>query len=259
MSASNIGQCHFIRTYKARHVSHNPTIFEAVRATWASPSLFTPIRIGPSLRQEEMISATQGFNNPTLECMKEALDLFGPDAFVSCLLSVGAGKPAVKSLRLGASTSSEADSAQYNLATLERLALDCENTANEVQRRIGMLGIYYRFSVERGLETGFQLQNGTNHDTIFGTIEYGEIATHTSAYLLETTVSNSLDSCIISAERSSRVTLDQLCKHSLQVGNNFQNSPRLRSIAEQRFEILSRPATSIFLLCNEKRANEIDR
>ncbi|CAG8764904.1 13163_t:CDS:2, partial [Acaulospora colombiana] len=37
-------------------------------------------------------------------------------------------------------TGSEADFAQYSLATLERLALDCENTANEVQRRVGMLG-----------------------------------------------------------------------------------------------------------------------
>ena len=170
MPAVNQGHCALFRNYESRQASYNPTVIQAVRVVWAIPGLFPSVHIGPELIQEELVSVANGFYNPTLEILKEAHQVFGPDATVSCILSLASsGTPVAK------------DS--------EQLALDCEKTADEVLRRIGRLGVYFRFSADYGLEF------------------------------------NGLDGCIHSSEKNSRVTLDQLCELVLEVSReNTYNS-----------------------------------
>lgn len=192
MAAVNMSRCGLFRNYECRQTSYNPTIVEAIRVVWANPGLFPSVSIGTGIVQEELVSATSGFNNPTLEVLKEVHQAFGPDATVSCLLSLGAGRAPIRSMMIDVTAIPKA---------LEQLAMDCEKTADEVERRIGRLGVYFRFSVDRGLE----------FDTPSSPM--GSITAHTGQYLLDVGVNKNLDSCIRSCEKESRVTLEQLCKN----------------------------------------------
>jgi hypothetical protein len=223
MSIGNLGQCRLLRSYSVRNTAsnYNPTVIETLRTAWATPNLFTPIRLGPLHREEEIVSAVHGYNNPTLEAMKEALDVFGSGAYLSCLLSLGTGKTTIKTYGVGASgaggaagaagptreeTTSAGKSEPINpISILEQLTTDGERTAEEVARRIGNLGVYYRFSVTRGLDADDQT---TQRDG--GTGNFGNIITHTVAYLLEDGVSSSLDKSIAAAENSGRISLETI-------------------------------------------------
>jgi len=158
MPAVNQGHCALFRNYESRQASYNPTIIQVVRVVWAIPDVFPSVHVGPAHLKEELVSAANGFYNPTLEVLKEAHQAFGPDATVSCLLSL-------------------ASSGTPTAQDLGKLAVDCEKTADEVLRRIGRLGVYFRFSADHGLEF------------------------------------DGLDACIHSSEKDSSVTLDQLCEH----------------------------------------------
>ena len=206
MAAINLGHCSLFRNYESRQSSYNPTVIQAIRAVWATPGLFPSVRIGPGVMEEEIVSAASGFNNPTLEILKEAHQAFGPDATVSCLLSLGAGRVAIRSVTSDGTPASKA---------LEQLAMDCEKTADEVQRRIGRLGIYFRFSVDRGLD----------FDGSFSPM--GNITAHTGQYLLDDAVNRGIDTCIQSSERDSRVTLEQICKMNSHTSSPNANSSQI--------------------------------
>ena len=179
------------RSYTSARSSYNPTILEAVRASWATPGLFSSIRLGANLMREEIVSAVNGFNNCTLEAIKEAKDIFGKERCVSCLLSLGSGQAEVRS------TSSK----DYTTKT----AQDTETIARESQRRFGSLKIYFRFSVERGMDLECAIGEGT----------FGAIATHTSVYLEGEDNAKRLDSFVTISSSTDRVTLDDLCEQSV--------------------------------------------
>ncbi|KIM27514.1 hypothetical protein M408DRAFT_48879, partial [Serendipita vermifera MAFF 305830] len=90
-SSASISGCRMFRNYKSKRSSYNPTIIEAVRASWATPGLFSSVFIGAAPQQEEIISAVNGFNNPTLQAVQEARELYGANRAVSTLLSLGSG------------------------------------------------------------------------------------------------------------------------------------------------------------------------
>lgn len=182
MSAINIGPCLMLRSYPSRHSSHNPSIIEAIRIAWATPGLFSSVHIGPEFMKEELVSAVNGVNNPTFEAIREANEVFGGARQVSCLLSLGAG-------RLSTLT---ADTENM----LEQMAQDTEATAREVQMCLEKLGIYFRFSVEHGLQS---------HG-----LPPGVIVAHTAIYLHENPVSQKLDDCIEASKRINGIALDQL-------------------------------------------------
>jgi hypothetical protein len=220
MSTSHLGQCRLLRSYPVRNtlINYKPTVIEALRTTWATPNLFPPVRIGPLYREEEIVSAVHGYNNPTLEVMKEALDLFGPNAYLSCLLSLGTGKGIIKSFGAGASgaggaagapredfAASEKSEPTNPLSILEQLTTDGESIAEEVSRRIGNLGIYFRFSVTHGLNFD---DLAVQRDGV--STKFGEIIAHTTGYLLENITSSSLDKSIASAEKSSTISLEMI-------------------------------------------------
>jgi hypothetical protein len=80
------------RSYESKHASYNPTIIEAIRACWANVGLLSSIFIGPPSNQEELISAVNGFNNPSLEAAREAQDSFENKRPLSTFLSLGSGE-----------------------------------------------------------------------------------------------------------------------------------------------------------------------
>src|SRR5271154_5784764 len=68
-SSAHVHCCRMFRNYPSHHFSHNPTIAEAAQASWATPGLFSSILVGSHPTREELVSAVNGFNNPTLEAV----------------------------------------------------------------------------------------------------------------------------------------------------------------------------------------------
>jgi hypothetical protein len=180
--------CRVFRNFKSSRSSYNPTIIEAVRASWATPGLFPSILLGANLMREELVSAVNGFNNPTLETIKEAKDIFGKERRVSCLLSLGTGQADIRS------------TASKDFMT--KTAQDTETIARESQRRFGSLGIYFRFSVERGMDS----------EGVIGEEALGAIAAHTSVYLEGDDSAKRLDRFVTISGSTNRTTLDTLCE-----------------------------------------------
>lgn len=171
------------RNYRSKRPSYNPTIIEAIRATWAIPGLFSSILLGPALMQEEIVSAVGGFNNPTLEAIGEAHDAFGAGQMVTSVLSLGSG-------RHGGST------------TVERVARETEITEETLQRRFGKLGIYFRFSVNQSHD----------NETLSLEGQFGTLTSHTEHYFARDLVNASLDRYLQVSDHTSTITLERMCE-----------------------------------------------
>ena len=186
MSAINLGPCLMLRNYASRHAAYNPTIVEAIRIAWATPGIFSSVHIGPTFMKEEFVSAVNGTNNPTFEAIKEVNEVFGGQSRISCLLSLGAGKL----INLSANAEN----------MLEQTAQDTEGTARELQMCLEKLGVYFRFSVDRGLES--------HHSQL------GLVVSHTSVYLNDSAVSQKLEECVDALKYLNGVALEQLCMYT---------------------------------------------
>lgn len=132
--------------------------------------------------KEEVVSAVNGASNPAFEAIKEANEALGGACRISCLLTLGAGKQTTSSVNT------------YNL--LKQTAHDTETTAGELQTSFGKLGMYFRFSVEHGLDSE--------------KVTPGMIAAHTSSYLQDAMVSQRLDECASACSRISSTLLSSL-------------------------------------------------
>jgi hypothetical protein len=192
MAAADMTHCRMLRSYDSGHSSHNPTIIEAISIAWANPGLFSSVRIGPNLLQEELVSAVDGCSNPTLQAVEEAHKAFGKDQKVACLLSLGTGKSGNRSL-----TTNGAQLAQM-------IARDTERTAEQVKRRYAGLQIYFRLSVDQSIDLGAAPQ----------TIQQsaGRISSYTLSYLETHDVSEILDGCLRSSYQASHVTVENMCQ-----------------------------------------------
>jgi len=192
MAAADMTHCRILRSYESGPSSYNPTITEAIRIAWANPGLFPPLRIGPKYMQEELVSAVDGCNNPTLQAVEEAHNAFGRDQKVACLLSLGTGKPGNRSVSM--------ESAQL----AQMIARDTESTAEQLDRRYSGLQIYFRFSVDRTLELG----------TASRTIEQraGRITSYTTIYLETHAISETLSRCVQGSQSARYITMESLCQ-----------------------------------------------
>jgi hypothetical protein len=180
-----------LRNYDSVHSSYNPTIIEAIRIAWATPGLFSFIRVGLNPMQETLISAVNSVNNPTPKAIEEAHNAFGKDQRVSCLLCLGTGKPVIRSLNMG------------GLDVDQIVARDTETTAEQLKRRYTGLGIYFRLSVDRGLDFGSGSQDIEE--------SAGKIVSCTSGYLETHDASEILDHCLRSSHQASHITMENLC------------------------------------------------
>jgi hypothetical protein len=193
-TSANINHPQAFRTYSARGSSLNPTIVEAVCATTAAPPFFSPVKIGPRLRQQSFIGGAIGANNPTRELLKEASSIFGPNRRVAQVLSIGSGLPRVISAE-----SSASDEGIHRL--LKQLATDCEMVAQELSTRLYTIDAYLRLNVDRGMELV----------TINDWNELGSIESHTTAYIATATVTGALDTSVRHLrERTGALTLEQI-------------------------------------------------
>jgi hypothetical protein len=169
------------------------TVIDAVLAACAVYPDFAPVSSGSGPNQRDYIAADLGATNPTREVITEALDLFGGNSTVAFLLSLGAGHPGAVPIP----NDGEVD--PYKLMR-DRLN-DCEQRAQEVERHIGQAGIYFRFSVEQGMQ-GYHADRRA---------DAGWVPAQAEAYVLDAGTSSRIEGLIrnFNAARK-RITLDQL-------------------------------------------------
>jgi hypothetical protein len=140
------------------------------------------------------IGATAGYANPASEMLKEAEKVFGKNAMVATILSIGSGKLIIDQ------NSNELAKIQFN-DMLRQTISDTERVHNEMQGRLLDLGIYYRFNVDSVLSTNSNLGGVTRVRTV--------------AYLEEAATSQRMDGAVNSIqERKGLKPLKELSRVS---------------------------------------------
>ena len=136
----------------AKNKGYNCEIWEAARATSAAPTFFKRIKIGPSGSGIDYVDAGIGCNNPIKQVIAEAARVFGEEASVGCIVSIGTGQSGSVGL-------AQPDTFQNWLPTdliktLKEIATDSGRTTEEMELRYKDIpGLYNRFDVDRGLHS----------------------------------------------------------------------------------------------------------
>ncbi|KAG7442912.1 FabD/lysophospholipase-like protein [Guyanagaster necrorhizus] len=141
-----------LRTYRVPNGGpvSDCTIWEAVRATTATPALFKPIDItGDGNYTHRFTGTSFGTHNPAKEVRDEAMMLYGGSRRVGVFVSIGMGKPVSYGLR-------ETEGMQkifrsQLVKVLASIAIDCDKVADELARQYTDIpGTYFRFNVRYG-------------------------------------------------------------------------------------------------------------
>ncbi|KAH8824393.1 acyl transferase/acyl hydrolase/lysophospholipase [Flagelloscypha sp. PMI_526] len=187
MPAHNLPHLRIFRSYRARtNQCIDCAIWEATRATTTMPSIFSDIEIARGFQHDLFVDGGLRCHNPTMELMKELEDNFR-DSELACIVSIGAGKPAVASPDYAASSSQSSMD-----KTLLAVAIDCEKTAEaaskhfEAAREKGAGGSvpYWRFNTEPGIQ---------------GNVEWNrisEMVSHVKSYLAGSSVQRDVDELV---------------------------------------------------------------
>lgn len=160
------------------------SIWQAARATSAAPRLFKRIKIGPPGSAINYVDAGIGFNNPVNKVLEETSMVFGRDRSLSCIVSVGAGQKGVTSY--DQPDHFERLLPRKLIKALKDVATDTDRVAHEMSERFYTAGIYYRFSVDQGLET-VSLDEWKRLDVV---------RLHTKNYLKKTDIGDTVDKLV---------------------------------------------------------------
>lgn len=171
------------RTWSAnKNPGYNCTIWEAARATSAAPRFFRRIYIGDPGLEEQFIDAGMGCNNPVRYLIEEAGQEFSAERMVSCIVSIGTGKPKVAGFN--APGLFQRVLPRELIKVLADMATDTEAEASAMEARLqNCPGLYHRLNVERGLDE-ISLEEWE---------KLGDVKQHTMAYLSDNAVSRRID------------------------------------------------------------------
>ncbi|PVF91881.1 FabD/lysophospholipase-like protein, partial [Serendipita vermifera] len=136
----------WFKTYPSPRNDIECSVVDALSASMALPTLFSPVTIGPEYAVEEFCAGGLGFNNPTRELLKEAQSTYGGERRLSVIVSIGSGLP--KELSLEGSTQEEHVMGEL----LRKLAINCETIEKDISYQLYDVGAYIRMNVSRGLE-----------------------------------------------------------------------------------------------------------
>jgi hypothetical protein len=135
-----------MRSYRSdEEDSAQGTIWEVARATSAAPTFFPSISFGNP--PANYVDGAMVHNNPIRLLMREITKVWGADADLSCVLSIGTGNPPTRKLgSLGVPV----------LLACAKLATHAENIARNFKADQGgglqKEGKYFRFNVTQGLQ-----------------------------------------------------------------------------------------------------------
>ncbi|KAJ7112508.1 acyl transferase/acyl hydrolase/lysophospholipase, partial [Mycena epipterygia] len=141
-------------------------VWEAARATSATPGLFKPMDIKLHGIQQHYIDGCIGNNNPTALVLQDAKQIY-PTRPVVLVSSIGSGHPDVIQI-------SQSSCSNIIAQALKMTASDCEKTHEEISRKFcSTPNTYFRFNVEQGMQ-GLEAQHWQKSS---------EVSAHTKAYL----------------------------------------------------------------------------
>lgn len=220
MTSVNLRSPQRFRTYQGLpNQGPDCTIWEAVRATMAVPTVFKAIKIaGPGGFGSDHVSASLGFNNPTKQVRDEAEDLFGSDRHIGVLLSIGTGHIGINGFQQRNGMERALPSELIDV--LQNIATDCERVADELAKEYDSDDIYFRFNILHGAG-GISFDEWKKMD---------EIGSHTTSYLRGPEVSRQIDRiipclcCIQDSEEGSK----EVCPNTDVTTD--KNMPRVRSV-----------------------------
>jgi hypothetical protein len=247
MQAKNLGVPVILRNHEVKDtLTPDITIMDAILSTCALPALLAAVNVEEGLWDHSYVSADQGLSNPTREVIKAAYQVFGEEEYVACLLSLGAGHLGVirVSNEASAEDGTEADG-RNGLASNEvakRIAEDPERVAREMDEEIGTAGLYFRFSVDQGMQLSRRVaerrksmkQNGAGEGLS------DMIMADTLSYLGQPKIGKDIDHCVDTL--STKVGLETL--YSLRRPALLISCPRpLRRLQTDQVELTWWPKT----------------
>ncbi|KAJ7690542.1 acyl transferase/acyl hydrolase/lysophospholipase [Mycena rosella] len=163
----NAGIPELFRSYNTpEEAASGCMIWEAARATTATPDLFKPVEIDLGGRKQRYAGGCLGHNNPASLVLAEAHTLY-PSRSVVLVASIGSGHP--ETIQIPESRS-PGDLAQ----AMSQIVRDCERTHEDIAHRFqGLPNTYFRFNVQQGMQ-GLASQDWGKSS---------EVSAHTGAYL----------------------------------------------------------------------------
>ena len=186
---------HRLRSYQARkHQTVNCKIWEAARATSATPTFFEHIVINGPGTSQPYVDGGMGCNNPIAQVLEEA-ELVFPSRQVACVISIGSGQP--QTLSIPKPGWLQQVLPLDVVKAIRGIATDCEQRAQEVAQRFqGLPDVYFHFNVEQGMQS-IELAEWERLD---------EVVTHTDQYMRMVEVDQKLDAAV-AAIQARRTTI----------------------------------------------------
>ena len=130
-------------------------LWEAARATTATPTYFESITIGLPGSAPRYIDGGIGCNNPINQIRQEASLVF-PDRRIACIISIGSGQ--ASTIHIPEHGSLQRSMLQKTIpldfiSVAKSMTVDCEEKHQECARFFGAYpDFYFRFNVEAGLQ-----------------------------------------------------------------------------------------------------------
>jgi len=184
------------RTYQVRqNQSINCYIWEAARATCATPHLFKHITILDGPIEQDFIGGDIQYNNPIAEVAKEAAREY-KDIKISCILSLGTGQ--AKTIGIPRASTSPGNLSQALFSVLEQIAQDCEAASEAFsQKCCNIPDLFFRLNVDQGLQ----------NISLVDLTMYEEVSQHTKQYLQKVAVDQKVNAAVKALlERSGKVS-----------------------------------------------------
>jgi len=186
------------RSYESREPHSSCKIWEAARATSATPTFFKHIEIG---RAQPYIDGGLGRNNPSRVVLDEAKALFG-SRHIGCLVSIGTGHAEIINMKKSRGFRQIVPTDIFDV--LKAIATDCEATHEAMVDLFANLPTtYFRLSVEQGMQ-GIKLSEWER---------LGNLEAHTAQYMRKKEIEEKL-AMLVDVIRVPRVqlTIEQLSK-----------------------------------------------
>jgi len=195
------------RSYESREPHSNCKIWEAARATSATPTLFKHIEIG---RTQPYIDGGLGRNNPSRAVLDEAKGLFGA-RHIGCLVSIGTGYAKTIGIKKSGGFRQVVPTDIFD--TLKAITTDCEATHEAMLGLFAKLPTtYFRLNVEQGMQE-IKLSEWER---------LGNVEAHTSQYLRRSEIEEKL-ALLVDVIRVPRaqLTIEQLSKQNISTCKSY--------------------------------------
>jgi predicted acylesterase/phospholipase RssA len=157
------------------------SIWEALCATMAHPDLFKSVNIGEPPLMQSFVGGGLGCNNPIMHVLAEVKALY-PEQHVASIISIGAGH--TRTIRIPKPTLLQRVLSTNVIRAIQDIATDSERVAQEMEIRFhGMVNVYFRLSVDQGLQKVKQSEWE----------RLGEVTAHANAYTRRLEINQKLE------------------------------------------------------------------